>query len=109
MQFRDFQLNFPGQESQEEGGVATIPRPDEPGSGGTNYRVVLYNDEVHGMDEVVEQLLKATACELEQAIHITLEAHKKGRAICFKGDRSKCHKVAQVLREIRLQCEVDCD
>jgi len=94
----------------EGGGLAVLePKIGEPGGGGTGYRVILYNDETHGIEEVVEQVVKATACEIEQAVHITLEAHHKGRAVCFKGERSKCHEVARVLREIRLQCEVDCD
>lgn len=96
-------------EHDEEGGVLTVERPDEPGSTGSNYRVILYNDNTHSIDEVVMQLMKATGCEVEEAAHITIEAHLKGRAVCFKGEREKCHKVARVLREIRLQCEVDCD
>ncbi|BCM93854.1 ATP-dependent Clp protease adapter protein ClpS [Abditibacteriota bacterium] len=100
-------LAFP--ERQEEGDVLTIERPDEPGSGGSNYRVILYNDDFHPVDQVIEQVMKATECDLERAVQITLEAHRKGRAVCFRGNRSKCQKVTKVLREIRLQCEVDCD
>lgn len=100
---------FP-QPGEESGGLAVLePDVAEPGGTGSDFRVVLYNDEVHNMDEVVEQVMKATACDVEKAIYITLEAHRKGRAVCFKGDRAKCHEVARILREIRLQCEVDCD
>lgn len=76
-------------------------------SGG--FRVVLYNDDDHSFDEVVLQIQKATGCDLEKAIDIMWEAHSKGRAICFHGERKECHRVARVLREIRLQAEVDCD
>ncbi|RYX83504.1 ATP-dependent Clp protease adaptor ClpS [bacterium] len=96
-------------ERQEEGDVLTVVKPDEPGSGGTNYRVILYNDDVHTVDEVIVQLMKATECDLERAVNITLEVDNKGRAVCFRGERAKCHKVTRVLREINLQCEVDCD
>jgi ATP-dependent Clp protease adapter protein ClpS len=78
-------------------------------SSGEGFRVILYDDDWHGMDEVVLQLQKATGCTLERAAEIMLEAHSKGRAICFRGDRDECHRVARVLREIRLQCEVDSD
>ncbi len=98
---------FPEEESQ--GGVLTIPRIDEPGSGSGDFRVILYNDEVHNADEVVEQVMKATECDVDEAIRIVVEVDRKGRGICFRGEREKCHKVAKVLREIRLQCEVDCD
>ncbi len=76
-------------------------------SGG--YRVILYNDDDHSGDEVVLQIQKATGCEIEKAIKIMLEADALGRAICFHGERDECHRVARVLREIRLQAEVDCD
>lgn len=73
------------------------------------FRVILYNDDAHSFDEVILQLQKATGCTLEKAIDIMLEAHTKGRAVCYKGGRDDCQKVCRVLREIRLQCEVDCD
>lgn len=73
------------------------------------HRVILYDDDWHGMDEVVLQIQKATGYDLERAMEIMLEAHAKGRAICFRGARDKCHRVAGVLRQIQLQVEVDCD
>ena len=76
---------------------------------GDGFRVILYNDEYHSMDEVILQLQKATGCDMEKAIDIMLEAHTKGRAVCYQGGRDDCQKVCRVLREIRLQCEVDCD
>lgn len=80
-----------------------------PGGGGSGYRVILYNDDAHDMEEVAAQIHKATQYPPLQCWAIMLEAHLKGRAICYKGSREKCHRVTKVLREIRLQCEVDCD
>ncbi len=77
---------------------------DEP-----THRVILYDDDHHSTDEVVLQLQKATGCDIYKATSIMLEAHTKGRAVCFRGERGKCHQVAGVLRQIRLQVEVDCD
>jgi len=76
---------------------------------GSGYRVILYNDDWHGQDEVVLQIQKATGCDLEKAVLIMLEAHYKGRAVCYHGGRAECQRVANVLRQIRLQCEIDCD
>jgi ATP-dependent Clp protease adapter protein ClpS len=93
----------------------TVVAPSEIGAEETTeqlsdgFRVILYNDEHHSMDEVILQLQKATGCNMEKAIDIMLEAHTKGRAVCYKGGRDDCQKVCRVLREIRLQCEVDCD
>ena len=92
-----------------ESDVLTIPEPADPSKGGSGYRVILYNDDHTPMDAVVEQLIKATQCGLAEAVKIMTEAHYKGRAVCYKGSREKCQRVARILREIRLQCEVDCD
>ena len=75
----------------------------------SEYRVVLYNDDYHDFDEVILQVQKATGCSLEKAEEITILAHVKGREICFRGSRDDCSRVCRVLREIRLQCEIDCD
>lgn len=95
--------------TQTESDVLVIPEPAEPTNSGSGYRVILYNDDHTPIDAVIEQIIKATECSLPKAVQITEEAHFKGRAVCFRGAREKCHKVARILREIRLQCEVDCD
>lgn len=86
-----------------------VHAPSTPTSQVGDYRVIIYNDDYHGTDEVVMQLHKATQYALQKCAEIMLEAHLKGRAICYHGSREDCHRVAKVLREIRLQCEVDCD
>jgi len=96
-------------EGQEGAGILTHPETAEPGSSDADYRVILYNDDWHGIDEVVGQVIKATACSVDEAIRVTEEAHLRGRAVCLRGNRSSCQKAARILREIRLQCEVDCD
>lgn len=89
----------------------TAPRVDDGDTqnSGSNYRVLLYDDDFHSIDQVIDQVVKATGCTPSKAEAITMEAHSKGRAICFRGERPKCQSVCRVLREIRLQCEVDCD
>ena len=92
-----------------ESDVITIPRLDDNDGDTGAYRVILYNDDWHPMDQVVEQVAKACECGKMKAIKITIDAHRKGRTTCYKGGKGKCHKVAKILREIRLQCEVDAD
>jgi ATP-dependent Clp protease adapter protein ClpS len=77
------------------------------GDVGRPWRVILYNDDWHGFDEVVVQVQRATGCNLERAVAITYEAHTQGRAVAYEGSKEKCHRVAAVLREIRLQVEID--
>jgi ATP-dependent Clp protease adaptor protein ClpS len=71
------------------------------------WNVILYNDDLHSFEEVILQVQKATGFSMESAIEITLEAHNKGRAICFSGSLEKCNQVANILKEIGLHVEID--
>jgi ATP-dependent Clp protease adapter protein ClpS len=86
-----------------------LPRDEEASDTGTEdpYVVILYNDDYHGMDEVVAQLQKATDYPAERCIQIMLEAHTRGRAIAYTGSESECERAATILRQIRLQVETD--
>jgi len=72
-------------------------------------RVILYNDDWHSFDDVIHQLIKATGCDEATAEGHAWTVHTQGRAMVFEGARRDCERVAQVLREIRLQVEVDWD
>ena len=71
------------------------------------WKVILYNDDTHDFLEVVFQVQRATGCSLEMAEWITHEAHTRGRAVAFEGSKEECQKVVGVLRQIRLQVEMD--
>lgn len=84
--------------------------PDErhqTSTGGEGYRVLLYNDHAHWMDEVVNQVVKALRCDLETAAGITMRAHRNGRAVVTITDKDEATRVADVLREINLRVSVD--
>jgi ATP-dependent Clp protease adapter protein ClpS len=85
-------------------------RREQPTTGdivGDGYRVILYDDDVHGFDDVVRQVQKATGVATEEAFAITLHAHETGRAVCYAGSLDTCEQVAQILREIALHVEID--
>lgn len=71
--------------------------------------VILYNDDWHTFDDVAFQLVKAIACGLERGYEFAEVVHTQGKARVFDGPREDCERVAGVLREIRLQVEVDWD
>ncbi len=71
------------------------------------YVVILYNDDVHDMGEVLEQIQRATGYDIERCMRIMLEAHTQGRAIAYTGSETECERVACILRQIRLQVETD--
>lgn len=69
--------------------------------------VILYNDDFHTFDEVIFQLQKATGCGQDSASRIANEVHTRGRAVAYRGEKDRCQRVATILREIRLQVEID--
>ena len=69
--------------------------------------VILYNDDWHTFDEVIEILIKATGCTEDRAEAIAIEVDAKGRAICYDGSREECERVASIIATIRLQVETD--
>lgn len=71
--------------------------------------VVLYNDDWHSFDDVIIQLVLATGCDAATAEAHAWTVHTQGKARVFDGPRTRCESVAQVLRQIRLQVEVDWD
>lgn len=69
--------------------------------------VILYNDDWHTFDDVIEILQKATGCSVEEGLQIALRVHVEGRAICFSGTQEECERVAKIIASIRLQVETD--
>jgi len=74
---------------------------------GEGFRVTLFNDDFHTMDEVVGQVLKALSCTLEVAVHITVKAHTRGSATVIIAEQETADAVATVLREIALVVSVE--
>lgn len=79
---------------------------DEEISVGLVCRVILYNDDWHTFEEVINQLIKAINCEFETARDITFQVHINGKALVFTGDMKDCLKVSSVLEEIALNTEI---
>ncbi|GAB5465012.1 MAG: ATP-dependent Clp protease adaptor ClpS [Candidatus Kapaibacteriales bacterium] len=69
-------------------------------------KVIVFNDDWHSFDEVINQIIKATGCPQPKAEVLTWEIHSKGKAIVFDGDMSKCVKVSEILEEIDLSTEI---
>ena len=70
-------------------------------------KVILFNDEIHSFDEVIEQIIKATGCELSKAEALTWEVHTNGKAMVFEGHLDNCLKVSHVLEEIALSTQIE--
>ncbi len=70
-------------------------------------KVILFNDEWHTFDEVIEQIIKATNCSRARAEELTNEVHFKGKAVVFDGDLPECLKVSGILEEIALHTQIE--
>ena len=82
------------------------PDIDETTSVGVLCRVVLFNDEWHTFEEVIEQLIKAVSCSFETARGYAFEVHVKGKAIVFEGELAQCLRVTSILEEIALHTQI---
>jgi len=70
------------------------------------WRVILYDDDIHTFDEVINQIIKATGCSLAKAEELTWKVHNEGKAIVFEGEFEECLAVDSVLKEIQLVSEI---
>lgn len=73
----------------------------------TSCKVILFNDEWHTFDEVINQIIKATGCNTEKAESLTWEVHSKGKAMVYDGELQQCLKVSSVLEEIALHTQIE--
>jgi len=70
------------------------------------YKVLLFNDDTHSFEEVINQLMKAIGCGFTEARTFSFEAHVKGKAMVFSGEISRCLKVTSILEEIALHTQI---
>lgn len=70
-------------------------------------RVILFNDEWHTFEEVIEQIMKATGCSTSRARALTMEVHSKGKAVVFEGKLEQCLRVSDILEQIQLRTQID--
>ena len=70
-------------------------------------KVILFNDEWHTFDEVINQIIKATRCGIDKAELLTWEVHNKGKSCVYDGDMPECLKVSNILEEISLNTKIE--
>jgi ATP-dependent Clp protease adaptor protein ClpS len=92
---------------------------NDPIEGGTNileltsvdnsiysHHVLLFNDDVNSFDHVEDCLMKICFKTKHEAKKIALEAHEKGKAVCYKGSMEECETVGEKLSSEKLTVEV---
>lgn len=98
----------PGVEEEESPGtdVDVLEEEQEDEEEKTPWRVILYDDDIHTFDEVIEQLIKALGCSQSHAEELTFKVHNEGKAEVFEGSFEDCFEVNGVLKEIQLVTEI---
>ena len=98
----------PGVEEEEKPGVDVdvLEEEQEDEEEKTPWRVILYDDDIHTFDEVIEQLIKALKCNRSHAEDLTYKVHNEGKAKVYEGDFQDCFEVNGVLKEIQLITEI---
>lgn len=72
-----------------------------------NAKVILFNDNEHDFDEVIDQLIIAINCSEEKAYLLTMQVHKSSHAVVFTSDYNQCLKVSSILEEINLKTKIE--
>jgi ATP-dependent Clp protease adaptor protein ClpS len=70
-------------------------------------RVILFNDDWHTFEEVIEQIIKATKCSANEARDKTFEVHVNGKAVVYAGELKDCLIVSGILEEILLHTQIE--
>ncbi|MFO7846504.1 MAG: ATP-dependent Clp protease adaptor ClpS [Balneolaceae bacterium] len=104
-------FNTPRMQMEEKSPLRTpdtevLDLPEEEEAEDTPWRVILYDDDIHTFDEVINQLIKALGCTVEKAEEITHKVHHEGKATAYEGTFEECLKVNSVLQEIQLVTEI---
>lgn len=72
----------------------------------TPWRLILYDDDIHTFDEVINQLIKALKCSRPRAEELTYKVHFEGKALVFEGNFEECLRINAILQEIQLITEI---
>lgn len=82
------------------------PEISNPGVGSGRWMVVIYNNDHTPIDAVIEVLMRATGCGVDEAYMETWEAHNFGQAPCHFASQTECDTVASTISEIGVKTEV---
>lgn len=70
-------------------------------------KVILFNDDIHTFEEVIEQLIKAIRCTEQQAEAFAWQVHTEGKAVVYSGEMARCVEVSSILEEIMLLTQIE--
>ncbi len=99
-------LSDSGSQPAQNPNVDVLEQTEEEEAIDNPWRLILYDDDIHTFDEVINQLIKALGCTVSEAEKITAAVHNEGKAVVFEGKFEECLKINSVLQEIQLITEI---
>ena len=71
------------------------------------YEIILFNDDVNSVEHVIESLVRVFGHTPQLAVKITLEAHRRGRAIAEVESREQAQLHKDQLQSLGLTAEIE--
>lgn len=76
------------------------------GSGGGGWKVTVFNNDHNTYEEVVNVLMDATGCDLDEAYIETWEVDHYGKSDVHFARQGECERIAQIIAKIGIEVEV---
>jgi ATP-dependent Clp protease adapter protein ClpS len=70
-------------------------------------RVILFNDDWHTFDDVINQLILAINCSHKVAEGMAMTVHTEGKCNVYTGPVEECLSVSAILEQIDLKTSID--
>ena len=86
--------------------VETLPIIADIQKGYGDWIVMVFDNDVNSVDEVVQILITATKCGVDEAVMETWEIHHLGKSVVHHGMESVCHEVGAIIASIGIKVEV---
>lgn len=87
-------------------GTLLEPEILESGPGVGRWIVTVYDNDENTYEEVLEILMRATGCDLDEAWTETWEIDNLGRSVVHHGNEDECRAVAEIISTIGIRVEV---
>ena len=92
------------------GETVVLPRPDQLDDLGTSseeWIVIVYDNDTNTYEQVINILIEATGCSLEEAELETWEVDHLGKSVVHHADKLECERAAAIIRRIGIEVAVD--
>jgi ATP-dependent Clp protease adapter protein ClpS len=84
----------------------TVNQPDTGQEGRGGWIVTVFDNDFNTQSEVINILMVATGCDLEEAEMETWEVHNLGKSVVHHGDQPECEQAASVIAQIGIEVRV---